>query len=225
MAFIRQKGKTFYIVENQRIGGKVKQKVLACLSDCPDIDTYIAECRKHQEEYEELANDDLPRPRRARPGFRRVIAMVRGDRYLARFYSGRKWYEIIKEYQDREWERSKERYKEPHRKEVVKWAERIAKLEKLRGTVDTSRYAERLERRRIEREGHERRLAELVGKFHEELNPKPKDWSKEYHKALNLSLLGKPFLTPWPEGLAITLPIGVVPMMVASLDSTQAPQA
>ena len=119
MAFIRMKGKTFYIVENQRIGGKVKQKVLACLSDCPDLDTYIAECRKHQEECEKESQESEPY-RRARPGFRRVIAMVSGDRYLSRFYAGRKCYEVVKEYQDREWERSKELHREPHRKQAAR---------------------------------------------------------------------------------------------------------
>ena len=105
------------------------------------------------------------------------------------------------------------------------YAERVARLEKLRGTVDTNRYRARLEHRRIEREGRERRLAELVRNFHDELNPKPKDWSKDYNKALNLRLLGKPFVTPWPTGLAITLPIGVVPVTTANSEPTQAPQA
>src|SRR5881396_337865 len=58
MAFIRKKGNNFYVVENRREDGRVKQTILACLGRYPSVPAAIEKYKADVEEFIHFANQD-----------------------------------------------------------------------------------------------------------------------------------------------------------------------
>lgn len=56
MAFMRKKGECYYVVENHRVNGKVKQNILACLGRTNDISDAIAREQRSLEWSRECAS-------------------------------------------------------------------------------------------------------------------------------------------------------------------------
>src|SRR5882672_6748021 len=103
MAFIRHKGRKdygcFYVVENRRENGKVKQTVLACLGNYPSVAVAIEKLQDDVKLYTQLANKTDFRV----PSFGRIRGMVIRDHYLISYFAGAgwKWMDIVKLYEER----------------------------------------------------------------------------------------------------------------------------
>jgi len=58
MAFIRKKGNNFYVVENRREDGRVKQTIVACLGHYPSVPAAIQKYKEDVEEFIGFANQN-----------------------------------------------------------------------------------------------------------------------------------------------------------------------
>ena len=88
MAFIRKKGRKgyekFYVVENRRVDGKVKQTILACLGRYTSVPVAIGKYKEEMAEDIQLANKtDFGLPARGR-----IKGKINSDPHLNSYFTG-----------------------------------------------------------------------------------------------------------------------------------------